>query len=169
MNVLETSRLFLREITADDAQNAYELNLDPEVIRYTGDKAFTSIEEAGNFLKAYDHYTKYGFGRWAVIHKDSQEFLGWCGLKYTIDLDEYDIGFRFFKKHWNKGYATESAKASLEFGFTTFKMKTIVGRAMHENIGSIKVLKKIGLEYWKENECGGEPGVVYRKLNPYSI
>jgi [ribosomal protein S5]-alanine N-acetyltransferase len=160
--ILETGRLLLREMTPDDAENAYRLNLDPEVIRYTGDEPFRDVDEARKFLKNYDHYRKYGFGRWAVISKANQEYLGWCGLKYSADLDEYDIGFRFMKDHWNKGYATESAKVCLEYGMSALKMNMIVGRAMRVNTASINVLKKIGLEYWKDDACGDADGVIYK-------
>ena|SRR6218665_1825481 len=158
---LETERLYLREITTEDAPIAYELNLDEEVIRYTGDDSFESIEEARAFLSRYDHYQKYGFGRWAVIRKTDDEFLGWCGLKYSEDVDEFDIGFRFFKKYWNKGYATESAKASLRVGFEKFNMKTIVGRARKENAASICVLEKLGLTFSDTYEEDGENWVKY--------
>lgn len=160
--VLETERLVLREHTIGDAENAYLLNLDPEVIKYTGDESFKSIEEARTFLGNYNHYEKYGFGRWAVIDKATQEYLGWCGLKYTPELDEFDIGFRFMKKHWNNGYATEAATACLHLGFSTLGMNRIVGRAMKENMASIKVLQKIGLSYMDERNCGGEEGVLYK-------
>ena len=83
-------------------------------------------------------------------------------LKYTPELDEYDIGFRFMKKHWNKGYATEAALACIEIGFNKFQMKSIVGRAMKENIASIKVLQKIGLTYYQDRICGNADGVVYK-------
>jgi ribosomal-protein-alanine N-acetyltransferase len=82
MIILETQRLLLREMTPDDAENAYLLNLDPDVIKYNTDSPFGSIEEARNFLINYDHYKKYGFGRWAVVNQSDHEFLGWCGLKY---------------------------------------------------------------------------------------
>lgn len=164
MILLETTRLKLREMTPDDAQNAYDLNSDPEVIKYTGDKSFETVEEARLFLTNYDHYRKYGFGRWAVISKAENILLGWCGLKYTPEKDEHDIGFRFFKKYWSMGYATEAANACLEKGFNEFNMPVIVGRAMKENVASIRVLQKIGLSYWKEDGCGGEAGVVYRKF-----
>lgn len=160
--VVETDRLILREHTEEDAEQAYLLNLDPEVIKYTGDVSFNSIAEAKHFLKNYEHYKTYGFGRWAVINKDCQEYLGWCGLKYSPDLNEYDIGFRFFKKYWNKGYATEAAKVCLELGFTQFGIQVIVGRAMHENRASIKVLKKIGLSFVEERTCGDQAGVLYK-------
>jgi ribosomal-protein-alanine N-acetyltransferase len=162
MLILETQRLLLREITESDAENAYLLNLDPDVIKYTGDKSFDSPAEAREFLSRYDHYKKYGFGRWGVISKENSEFMGWCGLKYSADTDEHDIGFRFFKKHWNKGYATESAMACLQLGFEKFNMGTIVGRAMKENAASIRVLEKIGLIYWKDFDFDGQQGVVYR-------
>jgi RimJ/RimL family protein N-acetyltransferase len=165
MRILETERLYLRELRVEDAKNMYLLNLDDEVIKYTGDVVFKSIEEAQLFLENYDHYTNYDFGRWAVIHKSTHIFLGWCGLKYTKDIDEYDIGFRFFKKYWNKGYATEAAKACIDLGFQKYKLDTIVGRAMKENISSIKVLEKIGLTYLKSFNFDGKKGVIYKIEN----
>lgn len=152
-------------MTIQDADSIYLLNLDADVLKYTGDKPFESIENARKFLKNYDHYNNYGFGRWAVIHKTSNKYLGWCGIKYTPDLDEYDIGFRFFKNYWNNGYATESAKACLNLGFGKYQITEIVGRAMKENIGSIKVLEKIGLTYFKTFNFDGEKGLIYKIEN----
>ncbi|MBI1308136.1 MAG: GNAT family N-acetyltransferase [Bacteroidetes bacterium] len=145
--IAETERLILREMTPDDAESAYWLNLDPECLQFTGDSPFTSIEEARAFLIKYDHYNKYGFGRWAVIRKSDREYLGWCGLKYTEDKNEFDVGYRLMKKFWNQGYATEAAAKSVELGFSKFGMNEIVGRAMKENLASIQVLKKIGMQY----------------------
>ena len=144
--ILETNRLILRELNLDDAENFYELNLNPNVLKYTGNKAFKNIEETRNFLENYKDYEQNGFGRWAVIDKSNQEFLGWCGLKYDQSLQETDIGFRFFEQHWNKGFATESAKACINFGFNAFNLNKIIGRAMRENSLSIKVLKKNRIE-----------------------
>ncbi len=160
--IIETKRLFLRELTISDAENMYLLNLDPEVLQFTGDEPFSDVQGAKTFLEKYDHYSKYGFGRWAVINKENNDFLGWCGLKYSPELDEFDIGFRFFKKHWNKGYATEAAEACLKLGFEKFKMQKILGRAMLKNIGSIKVLEKIGLKYLKPFNFNDEQGVIYQ-------
>lgn len=157
--ILETKRTYLREITGADAENAYLLNLDPEVIQYTGDDSFESVEQARMFLENYDHYSTYGFGRWAIITKTDNEFIGWCGLKFTADLNEFDIGFRLFKKHWNKGYATETAKACIDLGFEQFGMSV---RAMKVNIGSIKVLEKIGLTYKSTFDFDGQEGVIYQ-------
>jgi ribosomal-protein-alanine N-acetyltransferase len=162
MKILETERLYLREFRVDDAEDMFNLNSDFEVIQYTGDVAFKTIQDAKILIENYDHYQKYGFGRWAVIEKETEEFLGWCGLKYSEEKDEYDIGYRFFKKHWNKGFASESSLACLEFGFSKFKMKKIVGRVMLENIASIKVLEKIGLSFDKYFDFDGQKGGIYK-------
>lgn len=152
-------------MTKDDAENLYLLNLDPAVVRHTGDSPFESVEEAERFLASYDHYEKYGCGRWAVITSRDSGFIGWCGLSYTARLDEHDIGFRFFKSKWNQGYATESAKACIDYGFEKLKLKRIVGRVMKENIPSLKVLEKIGLQFIKPIVFSGHEGLEYEIEN----
>src|ERR1700750_2464326 len=128
--IIETDRLVLRELTTDDAEYFYELNLNINVIRYTGNLPFVSIEEARSFLEHYKDYHQNGYGRWAVINKSDHEFLGWCGLKYDPATNETDIGFRFFEQYWNKGFATESAEACVHYGFEKLKLTKIIGRAM---------------------------------------
>ncbi len=161
---LQTERLILREFSPDDAVHMYLLNLDPEVLRFTGDVAFENIAAARVFLEQYDHYQKYGFGRWAVIRKSDQAWLGWCGLKFSENTSEYDVGFRFFKKYWGQGYATEAAATCLDAGFHTFGMPLIVGRAMIANVNSIRVLQKIGMSWWKNIDFAGMAGAVYTAL-----
>ena len=160
--VIETERFFLRELTEEDATMFFELNKNPNVLRYTGDEAFSDIEEAQNFLRNYKEYEKYGFGRWAIVDKATNESLGWCGLKFHPETKEVDLGFRIFEEFWNLGIATETAKACLEFGFSTLGLKKIVGRAMKENTASIKVLEKIGLVFEKEFNFDGKEGVIYK-------
>lgn len=163
--ILETNRLLLREFDISDAESFYELNLNPNVIKYTGNSAFKDIDEAKAFLENYSDYQRNGFGRWAVINKSNQLFLGWCGLKYDEKLDETDIGFSFFEHFWNQGFATESAKACINYGFEILNLKTIVGRAMKENTASIKILEKIGLQYEKGFDFDGQEGVIYTIKN----
>ncbi len=159
--ITETERLLLRELAPDDAKDFYNLNLNPSVIKYTGDKAFQNIDEAKEFLENYQDYRLNGYGRWAVISKDNNEFLGWCGLKYSSSTNETDIGFRFFEHYWNKGFATESARACIDYGFEKLNLNRIVGRAMLENKASVNVLEKIGLQYLEEFDFDGHRGVIY--------
>jgi len=147
---------------ATDAQSLYKLNLDPDVIKYTGDVSFKNIEDAKAFLADYDHYDKYGCGRWAVIRKSDSAFLGWCGLKFTPELKEYDIGFRFHKKFWNMGYATEAASACIEWGFRNIETYEIVGRALSANKASYHVLEKIGLKFHETRIEGENELLIYK-------
>ncbi|MCW4470773.1 GNAT family N-acetyltransferase [Flavobacterium sp. MFBS3-15] len=153
MPVIETPRLYLRELASGDAECFYLLNADPEVMRFTGDVPFERIYESMVFLEKYSHYKDYGFGRWAVIRKADGQFLGWCGLKYTPDTNEHDIGFRFYRKYWNNGYATEAAKACIKYGFSQLGLTAIIGRAMEANTASVKVLEKAGLVFEKDFEA----------------
>lgn len=160
--ILETERTYLRILTLKDAENLYNLNLDKEVLKFTGDIPFQNIKEAREFLVLYDQYEKYGAGRFAVISKNSNKFMGWCGLSYTPELEQYNIGFRFFKDLWNKGFATETAIKCLEFAFVDLKVDEVVGRSMAENKASIKVLQKIGMTYKNSSDFDGKEGVVYQ-------
>ena len=162
--ITETDRLILRELHVHDAQSFYELNLDPEVMKYTGDHAFDSVDEAQNFLSNYAEYQKNNFGRWAVIQKESKQFIGWCGLKKN-EQNLIDIGFRFFKQEWGKGYATEAAKATLDHGFHILNINEIIGRAATANKASIRVLEKIGMQFWKQGDCLGIDDAAYFKIN----
>lgn len=158
--MIETDRLLLREFDTSDAGKMYQLNLDPEVVRYTGDKPFSSVREARTFLENYEYDSALGIGRWAVILKSGQEFIGWCGLKRNEE-GLIDIGFRFFQVHWNKGYASEAARATLRYGFLEKGIPRIIGRAAGENRASIRVLEKLGMVYWKEAACHGIPDASY--------
>ena len=163
MKVLfETERCNLRPFKKGDGTHFFHLNSDPDVLKYTGDSPFNTIQDAHDFIKAYNQYQKHGYGRWAVISKNSDDFLGWCGLKYEPDTGETDLGYRFYQRHWGLGFATETAKASISYGFNTLNLKTIVGRAYLGNEASINVLKKCGMTYEKHMLYYGKEAVMYR-------
>ena len=161
--ITETKRLILRELTVADALHFFQLNSNPDVLRYTGDVPFKSISEAGNFLENYREYENNGYGRWAVISKDSGVFLGWCGLKLNEE-NWVDLGYRFFQEEWGKGYATESAAASLDYGFNHLNIKEIIGRSDMRNLASIRVLEKLGMHFWKKDKCPGIENTVYYRI-----
>ncbi|BDD09954.1 N-acetyltransferase [Fulvitalea axinellae] len=158
--IAETERLLIREWDASDAKDIFMLNEDPEVVRYTGDRAFVNVKEALSLILNYDQYRQYGIGRWAVLDKSSGDFLGWSGLKRNGD-GVVDLGFRFFRKHWGGGFATEAALACLDYGFSKKGISGIVGRAMSENIASVRVLEKVGMSFVKEFDFDGQLGVEY--------
>lgn len=162
---IETQRTILRNLTIDDAEDFFALNLDEEVLKYTGDQPFENIQKSKEFLKNYDQYEKYGVGRFAVIEKVTSKFIGWSGLKYNPEKEEFDIGFRFFRNYWNKGFATETAKRCLDYGFEELGIARIVGRAMKDNRASIKVLEKIEMTFKETFDFDGHNGVIYERWN----
>lgn len=160
--LFETDRLRFREFTPADAPALYELNADPEVIRYTGDPPFDSVEAALEFIRKYDAYSLTGMGRWAMELCLDGTFIGWCGLKQQEG--EVDLGYRLHRRYWGHGYATEAAMACLEHGFSRLGHDSIIGRVMHQNIASRKVLEKCGMRYEKEIECQHHPAEQFRVL-----
>lgn len=160
--VLETERLYLREFTPEDAQLLVDLNSNPNVTRYTGDGPVNLAEAQKIILDVILPQYKNKLGRWAVHLKSNHEFIGWCGLKHILEVDEIDLGYRFFEPHWGKAYATESALACFNYGIQKLGLKTIVGRAAIENIASRKVLEKTGMSYIGDDIEHGNKIAKYR-------
>ena len=165
--IIETNRLLLRTFTLEDAQLIYELNLDPEITRYTGDPV-KDINHAKEVLEQVilPQYALYNHGRWAVHIKYGLEFIGWCGLKNRPERNEIDLGYRFLKTAWSKGYATEAAFGCIKYGFEKLNLQRIIGRAMPDNIGSLRVLEKCGMTFIGDEIVDDHPAKTYEILNP---
>lgn len=164
--IFETPRLYLRRFTEDDASLILELNNHAEVVKYVHEPILETIEQANIILinQIIPQYTLYNLGRLAVHLKDTHEFIGWCGLKYRPELDEVDLGYRFFPSTWGNGYATEAAQHTLKYGFNELQLKRIVGRAHFENIASLNVLRKIGMKYLRNETVDGCPVETYESV-----
>ena len=141
-----TDRLVLRSLRASDAGELFDLNSDPEVMRYTGEEPFANADEALRFVERNDADATGGLARWAVTDARNGDFMGYCGLRRDGPEEEVDLGFRLFRRYWSRGYATEAARASLAAGFERFGLERIIGRAMRENLPSITVLRKLGMQ-----------------------
>ena len=149
---VETERLILREILPSDDDGMFELDSDPEVHKYLG-RQVKSIEESRAIIADIrKQYMDCGIGRWAMIEKTTNDFIGWTGLRLiTIPRNNhsnyYDLGYRLIKRYWNRGFGTESAIASVDFGFENLKLSEIYATADMNNTGSRNVLSKAGLKY----------------------
>lgn len=159
--IIETDRLLLREFADVDARDLLALNADPTVIRYTGDDAFADYAAALAFVQSYDHYRRHGFGRWAVLIRHTGQFAGFCGLRKDGATGRVDLGFRFHRRFWSQGIATEAGRAALLVGFAGYKLPIIFGRAMRENLPSISVLQKLGMTFREVSEEDGSVWLVY--------
>ena len=149
---IETDRLILRELQPADVSGMFKLDSDPQVHKFLGNKPVTTIAQSlADIAFIQQQYITNGIGRWAVIEKESNQFVDWSGLKLITETyngysNYYDLGYRFIRKFWGKGYATESAQAVLQFGFNVLKLKEIISIADVQNAASIHVLEKLGLE-----------------------
>ncbi len=166
--ILETPRLILRQFTEADDILLLKLNSDPEVLKYVHELPLKTKKQAKNILTniILPQY-KNNLGRWAVHLKDNNEFIGWCGLKYRPELDEIDLGYRFIKSVWGKGYGSEAAQHTLAYGFKKLKLNLITGRAHIDNTASLKILEKIGMQFIKEEIIEECPVKTYTLTNPY--
>ena len=162
----ETERLILRPFTLDDADAFFEFNKDPEVVKYTGNPPTLSIEEAKEIIERviFPQYSKNGMGRLAVIKKENQEIIGFCGLKFIEEENETDLGYRFLRSEWGQGYATESAKAVLKHGFEDLGIERIIARVDKRNINSLRVIEKLGMTYDSDILCESLPSVKHKIL-----
>lgn len=158
MTAIETPRTLLREWEPKDAEWLFKLNTNLRVIKYTGDAGFTSKNDALELIKTYPNYQRDGYGRWMVILKESQQPIGWCGLKknrWGIDL-----GFRFFEHTWGQGLATECATATISKA-KDLNLSRLIGRALSENTASWNVLEKVGMK-----RCNSQPIEEFAKDFP---
>ncbi len=149
MKILETERLILRIWKKEDADPYYSINQDPKVIEFL--RGPLTIEEVNDFIQAVnDHGDKYGYMLWASELKKTGELIGFIGLNYTKFESHFtpavEVGWRLGSQYWGKGYATEGAEASLNYGFNQCNLKEIVSFTVPTNIRSISVMEKIGMK-----------------------
>ncbi|MFL9838025.1 GNAT family N-acetyltransferase [Flavobacterium sp. ST-75] len=169
--VKETQRLLFRELELTDAEAMFEMDSDPDVHLYLGNNPVKNIDEVKFVIENLQwQYKTFGMGRMAVVLKETNEFIGWAGFKRERNVNGHevfcDLGYRFLKKHWGKGYAGESAKAFVEHGFNEMKLEKINAYADAAHTASRKVLEKAGLQYIETFDLDGVEEVWYEMLNP---
>lgn len=149
MKILETERLLLRHMTADDAAFYLELVNEPGWLTNIGNKGVHSVEDAARAIAK--HYTAsyetFGFGMYLVELKETGEPAGICGLIKRESLADVDVGYAFLERFWGSGYATESAAAVLDYGHNVLGIGRIVAITSQTNQSSARVLEKIGLKF----------------------
>jgi RimJ/RimL family protein N-acetyltransferase len=147
---LETPRLILRQFTEDDVDNLFDLNSDPEVMRYLTGGRPTPRDEIRDktipfHLGVYDRLDR--LGTWAAESRATGDFLGWFHFRpgHESDLTNIDLGYRLRRSAWHKGYATEGSRALIDRGFTDLGVQRVFAHTMTVNAASRHVLEKCGL------------------------
>lgn len=163
--MIETQRLLIRPCQENDVPAYANIVADPQVMQYIGAGVPLSFEDAQkSLLLNIKQYERSGWSRFVVTDKSSAELMGFCG--YADYNDELDFGWRYGTKFWGKGIATEAAMAVLKLGVEKFRFPRIVCISHADNIGSIKVIEKIGMIFEKDIEIHGKPIRQYVKLLP---
>jgi RimJ/RimL family protein N-acetyltransferase len=147
---VETDRLVLRRFTEADVDNLFDLDSDPEVMRFlTGGKPTSRDailnETLPRFLDYYERFA--GFGFWAAIEKSTGEFVGWFEFRPREGAgpDEVELGYRLRRSAWGRGYATEGARALIRKGFADLGVRRVVATTYQDNVASQRVMEKAGL------------------------
>lgn len=161
--ILETERLILRHWTLADTQAMFEICRDAEVMRYIGTgKPYTSPDEAEKFLRwAIEYQKENGFCRWAAVEKASEKIVGSCGFAYPHGTPEVELGYLFHRAFWGKGFATEAARAVLNYGFEKLGFREIIAITDLQNTASQRVLEKIGFTQRGIENINGDESLVY--------
>lgn len=145
--MLETERLILRPLTANDIDGVFALRKDAEIMRYIREPQ-KSREEAASWIKLVSsRWESEKIGFCAVIEKISEAFVGWCGLWVLKESGEIEVGYAVSQQFQGKGYATEAAEACLAYGFKQLNLRKIAAVARPENERSRRVMEKLGMKY----------------------
>lgn len=144
--ILETARLYLRELNQNDFSDLCRILQDP-IAMYAYEGAFSDKEAHQWLNRQIERYRKWGFGSWAVILKKSGELIGQCGLTMQPwrGREVLEIGYLFRRDCWHKGYATEAAVACREYAFRILDAPEVCSIIRDTNTASQAVAVRNGM------------------------
>ena len=162
MKILETERLLLRNQQPEDADVIAKMFADEEVMRFIGNGKVLPRSVAEQSINRWNEYErKHGFTSWAVVRLDDNALIGKCGFNYLPDNSDIELSYMLDEPYWGSGYATEIAKATLEYGLNKLKLKRVVALVYPQNSPSIRVIEKTGMKFEKEYEYMGIKMLMY--------
>ena len=166
MKILDTERLTLRTLEADDAAFYLELVNDPSFLKNIGDKGVRSVDDARTALLdgPVTMQRERGHSLYMVLRKEDGAAMGMCGLIKRDSLPEVDIGYAYLPPFWGNGYAYEAAAAVKAYARDTLRMPSLMAITNPENVSSINLLLKLGLRF-VEFQClppNNKPTNIYR-------
>ena len=165
--IAETPRLFLRHFCENDLEDLAPILANREVMKFSL-KGVKNKEETKEFIqKIISGYKTKNYSLYAVIHREKEQLIGYCGLFFWSSIarqEEVEIGYRLDPKYWGRGLATEAAIAVRDYAFESLALNRLISLIQPENIASIKVAEKIGMEYEKDYIFRGMSVKIYRIL-----
>lgn len=162
MKLIESERLYLRELIIDDKEVLMKVLSNPESMEFYPHPF--SEEEVERWIQwNIENYKEYKHGLWAVILKEGEVFIGDCGITMQNIGDKTvpEIGFHIIKEYCNKGFASEAALACKEYAFEVLHYHEVFSYTTVRNLPSQKVAEKIGMQFWGHMEKNGEKQIVH--------
>lgn len=144
--ILETERLYLREINQKDFKSLCKILQDEETM-YAYEGAFSDTEVREWLDRQISRYEKWGFGLWAVVLKERDEMIGQCGLTMQPWKEEevLEVGYLLQRLYWHKGYATEAARACKKYAFEILDADEVCSIIRDTNTASQNVAVRNGM------------------------
>jgi len=160
--VLETERLFLRHLTTDDVDAIFAVIGDPETMKFYS-QTFTRDDAVRWVARSQERYCSDGYGLFAVVLKSSGEVIGDCGLvRQDIEGESMlEVGYHVRRDHWGHGYATEAARACLNYAFRNLAADKVVSLILPENLPSRGVAERNGMTIERQVSFHGSPHLMY--------
>lgn len=146
----ETKRLLHRNFTLNDLDRLIEMRLSAGVMKYIGGKKMQNPEALKQRLQFYISCYDKSIGMQAIIWKETGLMIGWSGLQPLENSDEIEVSYGMIKDFWGKGIGFETGHFWLNFGFKQLGLERIVAVADKENVGSWKIMEKLGMKFEKE-------------------
>src|SRR5262245_4063168 len=163
MVTLETDRLTLRMLRESDLDAYAEMCADPEVMRYIGDGQPLSRPMAWRKLAmVVGHWTLRGYGLWAAEERSSGILVGYVGFWNPEGWPGFELGWTLRRSFWGRGYATEGARAALQYAFIEMGRPQVISLIQPENAASIRVAQRLGEQFVDSTEVMGKRALVYR-------
>jgi RimJ/RimL family protein N-acetyltransferase len=163
MVTLQTERLTLRMLRASDFDAYAEMCADPEVQRYVGDgKPMARPMAWRNLATMVGHWSLRGYGLWAAEERSSGVLVGRIGFWNPEGWPGFELGWILRRSCWGRGYATEGARAALQYAFTQLGQPQVISLIQPANAASIRVAQRLGERLLETIELMGKPALVYR-------
>ena len=167
--ILETDRLRLRPLRVTDIDDYADLCADPEVARYLGRGVFLRDQAWRHLAFLVGHWQFRGYGMWAVEERESGAFAGTIGFCNPDGWPGFEIAWTLARRFWGRGYATEGARAALDYAFTVLGQEHVISLIHPENEPSIRVAERLGESLEGRTEVLGRGFLVYGIARPASL
>ncbi len=162
--LIETPNLQMRHFCKTDASAIREFNSSKAVLKYVpGDPVISSDKDALNIIENIwlKEYQQYGYARYALIHKQDNKVIGFCGYKFEPEFGYPDLGYRFSPEYWGKGLMSEAVASVIDYGNNILKLDKVIALAAVDNTASNKILTKFGFHQKRKIIEYGMPHFYY--------